>query len=427
MLTKELANVNFKTQVTNITPLTLAVRNGRQSIVQKLLKSKVDVNHIPADGLSQLTIASRLGNLDLMKQLVTAGSDANDGSLHDAARYLRPDAIRLLVTAGHKTEFPSTRHDGRSALAELCSKAPIPTTASQEQFLKRTMKSLIECGAKTNFRHHGKSLLFLALDSASCIPVTRALLDFMWETINDDVNMYTSRGYTYSAIAYVEMELTSSPRSNHPTLIKLLRDKGATRIYFSHKPPQPAGYEGAPQRIVEAQDRWEAEEEKKRRIEEEHQRRLRHEEEIANQIMKQSYREHRLKLDQEAQRVQAQITHRETLARKELEIEESRERQAAIISRNKRSEEVEHVRILGEAQLRIRERELDIQREHKQSMLRIQAQEHEKNVRLIEMQTEGTRERQRLVERQHQLANLAIQAGMSPSNTQRAIGYIEEL
>src|SRR6266536_3454405 len=128
-----IANINFISK-SGMTPLILAIQNQRSVVVSKLISKGAKVNVADPDGVTPLAMASRLGNADIMELLLKAGAECNDGSLHDAARGLRCDAIRVLIEYGHEPDYPSVLHDGRSALAELCLNAVLysPEPADME-------------------------------------------------------------------------------------------------------------------------------------------------------------------------------------------------------------------------------------------------------------------------------------------------------
>src|ERR1700730_2326375 len=101
----------------------LAIKNQRPEVLEKLISRGAKVT-IPDDsGITPLALASQVGNSTIMEYLLERGADVDDGSLHDAARELPCDAMRVLIKHHHDPVYPSDRHGGRSALAELCFKA----------------------------------------------------------------------------------------------------------------------------------------------------------------------------------------------------------------------------------------------------------------------------------------------------------------
>ena len=247
------ANVNFKSK-SGITPLTLAIENQRADIVAKLVAKGVNVTMPDAEDVTPLTRASRLGNTAIMESLLEADAECDDGSLHDAARELRLDSMRLLIKYGHHVDYPSNRHDGRSVLAELCLKAVDYTTTPAK--LEEAIMCLVLNNANIRLRrpsqkHSGKTIFHYALDSSDPMSILPIMLKTMWEFINEDCFLYRDSTYTYSLTKYVEKNIDLGPRDQKNEILRLLRIKGSIDRFWANDidAPQPADYCGAPEEI----------------------------------------------------------------------------------------------------------------------------------------------------------------------------------
>src|SRR5262249_39696800 len=155
----------------------------------------------------------------------------DDGSLHEAARELHVDAVKLLLKAGHNPDFPSFKHEGRSPLGELCL-----CTAGDGQNLKikQTITALVDGNANPMVKWRAKSALLLALDNPSPIPVTTAFLEsYMWKHINEEANLFVSGVLTYSPTTYVSKRLFDGRHSDQRELVTLLRSFGCQDRFFA--------------------------------------------------------------------------------------------------------------------------------------------------------------------------------------------------
>jgi ankyrin repeat protein len=110
--------------------LHLAIENGRHRIVQSLIKEGADIDLPDENDITPLNLATQKNDMTSMQALLDAFASANDGSLHDAARMVNADAIKLLLKHGHDPNIPCVRFDGRTPLFELCLQAP--------EYLKQT-------------------------------------------------------------------------------------------------------------------------------------------------------------------------------------------------------------------------------------------------------------------------------------------------
>lgn len=254
MLT-QVANVNFRSK-SGFTPLILAIQGQRPDIVTKLIKEGANVKVQDAGGISPLAIASSSGNREIMEALLQADAERNDGSLHDAARELRLDSIRLLIEYTHQPDYPSERHDGRSALAELCYKAvdfspkPADLEAGVQCVIGQGADIWLKCVAQDKC---AKTMLHYALDSSNPMPILTILLKLMWTRVNDDSFLYIDDNYTYSLTKYVEKDVFRGPPAQKADIIKLLRNKRIVDRFWANavEADQPEDYCGAPKYVEE--------------------------------------------------------------------------------------------------------------------------------------------------------------------------------
>lgn len=242
------ASATFASPASDITPLSVAAREGRSEIVSALLKRGADPSIRDKWNRSALFYASSKSAISSVQELA-AKSPKNDGSLHEASRCLEVDAVQLLMQHGHSANFPSRLHQGRTPLGELCLHAEASTRQRCSQ-LRRLIRLLLDNGADVHFKaRNEKSSIILALDNEhSALQVTEALLDTkVWETLNDERHLHHSSGLTYSPLSYVEHTTAPQPK---PQLLDLLRDKGCTPRFHSSTAAQPPGATGLPPPIA---------------------------------------------------------------------------------------------------------------------------------------------------------------------------------
>ena len=249
------ANVNFRSK-SGLTPLMLAIRSHRSEIVSKLLSKFADVKVTDQNGITPLSMASHLGNTTIMEHLLQAGAECDDGSLHDAARELRCDIMRVLMKFDHKPDYPSDRHNGRSALAELCLSAvnrrPVPTPI----LLEEAIQCLIAGGANIRLRilaenTSEKTLFHFALDSLDPMLILPVLLKIMWEYVNEECFFYEDATYTYSLTKYVDKDLYQGPADQKESIIRSLKNKRVVDRFWATDvdAEQPDDCCGAPEYI----------------------------------------------------------------------------------------------------------------------------------------------------------------------------------
>jgi hypothetical protein len=271
--------------------LHLAIENGRHTIVQALLKAGADVDLADEADVSPLSLATQKNDMASMEALLAAKALSNDGSLHDAARMVNVDAIKLLIANGHDPNFPCPRLEGRPPLFELCFRAPTHllktqwTAQQKERLAKKAIEALIAGGALTKDRlpqAGNRSTLMHALDSANPHMMTRAFLECgQFKYVNRDFNLFMDGEYTYSPAMYVQKGKCRGDNSQSQSLIKLLEDFKAEPRYWKINGPQPPDMINPPEHIriaeqerKEAEDLKRKEEEERRREIEKHQREL---------------------------------------------------------------------------------------------------------------------------------------------------------
>lgn len=198
-------------------------------------------------------VGGELG-ITLMSNLLAAGASRNDGSLHNAARELNLQALRILVEYRHDPDFPSPQHGGRSALGELCLHATDSggMTAAREKTMEKCINFLMQ-DSDITLHTDGKSILHLALESAQPLVTTKILLRAdMWKHVNKSFNQYTDGKFTYSPTQYVVRVLPENDAT--PELLKLLKANRCTDAYYATSGPQPADVIGMPQAIQVEED-----------------------------------------------------------------------------------------------------------------------------------------------------------------------------
>lgn len=252
------ASVTFASPASDITPISVAAREGRNDIVQTLLERGADARLRDKWNRSALFYASSTSAISIpVLKAMAAKALKNDGSLHEAARCLQVDAVAILIQYGHNPNFPSRLHGGRNVLGELCLHAEV-SSALQRSELRRLIRDLLDESADATFRaRNEKSSVILALDNArSALDVTEALLETeVWEMINDEKHMFHSSGLSYSPLSYVELIPAPHRTPIKPQLLDLLRDKGCEARFYSETAEQPAGATGLPKSIVRLVDR----------------------------------------------------------------------------------------------------------------------------------------------------------------------------
>jgi len=269
--------------------LIISAKYSRSDLVAKLLDCKAKASAKDQFERSALFYASRNGDLDSVKALLKAKSPLNDGSLQEAAKMLHGDVVKALIKGKHHPDFPSSKeqHEGRTALQEMCLMCD---SSKGSTMIEETVKALVDGKANPLEKSRGKNALFLALDNANPVPITRVLLDsVMWKHMTSEENVYiesdpeTGTKYYFSPTTYVSRGFSQGPESHNDQLLKLLVDKrGVDRYYAEEGEEQPLDAVGMPDAIIAAEKKRKAREEKLRQQELDHQLKLLHERQAAD-------------------------------------------------------------------------------------------------------------------------------------------------
>jgi ankyrin repeat protein len=244
-----LARPDFAGEISGITAINLAVKFRRSKIIPELMQLGVDVSIADLEDKSPLFYAAGNGDYAIVKDLLRAGAQQDDGSLHEAARNCFPDIVAELINGGHDPGFPSFLHNGRSALAELCLNCQ--STDRNWQTRAYTTIQLLFNGIDLSLKDRdGKTILHLALENNQPLLITKLLLRFrgVYEDIRTDSEAFLFEDQDhlcYSPNRYVEHKIDASV-SLKQSLIKLLKDSNCKDKYFAWKGPQPPGYNGLP-------------------------------------------------------------------------------------------------------------------------------------------------------------------------------------
>ena len=105
----------------DLPPLLAAARSADHDAAMALVRDRVDVGAVEADGTSALHWAAHFGDAELVRALLAAGADANavlpegETVLMTAARTGSAEALRALLAHGAGTEARDRFH-GESAL-----------------------------------------------------------------------------------------------------------------------------------------------------------------------------------------------------------------------------------------------------------------------------------------------------------------------
>lgn len=326
------SKVNYTSEISGATPLILAAKYNRGDVVTILVDKKARVSAKDQFDRSALFYASRVGNMDAIKALTKAKARVDDGSLHEAARNLRSEAVQQLIKAGHSANYPSSdkHHDGRDALQELALLAR--PTKSQASQVEDTIKALASSKDKADqielLRHSNtsryKNALFLALDNQSdgCLLVCRALLDVvMWKVVDKEANTYceldpeTGTKHFVSPTMYIQLGWSYGQGQYKGELLRLLyRMRCPDRFYAELGREQPPSVVGMPEDIAKAELKRKEQETKLHQDEEKHQRNLMRKEDEAVMQRENERLHHEEKLlhqreMEEQKRQQAEFTH----------------------------------------------------------------------------------------------------------------------
>lgn len=442
------AKVNFETRVSKRTPLMLAIEHRRSDLIMELLVHDADVDVVDAEENTPMSLATAIGGdlgTEMMTKLLAARPSSNDGSLHNAARKLNLDAVKILIQNGHEPDFPSVVHGGRSALGELCLNAAEagPLSSSQEKKMERVIAELIKSGTNLSERQaDGKSVLHLALHSTDPLPITRALLKAgVWKTINSADHQWTDGVYTYSPTQYLTRVIPPNSR-DCSALLDLLRSYRCRDVYYANDGPQPEGAVNLPPELLRAERERRARAERIAKETEEHQIAIARTKEIAT-------------MQNKIFQARAELEDSRIRRQRDEEIEAVRSRQAveeegfaAELQRRKAEREASmkherqlleagltRARLVSEAELEMEERKQGQTKQWEQQRLQAAKQlsevrvQERREMERIESQSDARMvkrlgEHKKLVESQERLArslNGAVPAG---ANGRRQVGYI---
>jgi len=183
-----------------------------------------------------------------LKSVLENNPPRNDGSLHEAARKLYPDAVNLLIKAGHDVNFPSPKHGGRSPLGELCYACK---GYKDLEGLYKTLNVLAAAKADPLRKFRGRTALFMAMENPDPIPLVTALLEVcFWKDLNDPNNIYEEGDYFYSPTIYIKKGIIEQPEATANEILRKLQNYNATdRYYAKESIQQPADAIGMPLRL----------------------------------------------------------------------------------------------------------------------------------------------------------------------------------
>ncbi|KAK0660101.1 hypothetical protein QBC41DRAFT_236864 [Cercophora samala] len=261
------SDLAYTTPISKTTPFSVAVKSGRVDVVEMLLSYGAKVSVKDNLGRSPLFFASRAGDIDMMTTLLQHNPAVNDGSLHEAARNFHPEAMKMLLDAGHDANYRSTKHGGRTALGEVALKATMPQDIA---LADESLDILASVDASPLLKVRGKTVIFLALDNQNNEAITRVLLDrLLYKTLNSHENTFQEGIYHYSPTMYIMKGILQGPRS--PALVQMLQDHGVEdRFYATIEETQPPDAVGLPEEIRDYERERRAWEQRNRRVEESH-------------------------------------------------------------------------------------------------------------------------------------------------------------
>ncbi|KAK4173124.1 hypothetical protein QBC36DRAFT_62003 [Triangularia setosa] len=436
------AKVNFETKISKTTPLMLAIRAKRQDVVKCLILAGAEVDVMDVTGNTPMTMATEMGGelgTSIMSNILAADPNAsqNDGSVHNAARELNLQALKVLVEFGHDVDFPSTLHGGRSALGELCLNAASggSLTASQEKQMQKCMSYLIrEAGSDLTIQCEGKSVLLLALESLDPIATTGALLKTgFWKYVNEPYNQFADGIYTYSPSQYVQRVLPNT--KTKPQLLELLKANRCKDVFYSNDPaqPQPEDAMNLPPELLRAERERRALETRIQKEKQEHTAALSRQKEIAdfqNQLFKtraeiEDSRTRRMRQDEldfhKVRQHQADQAFAQELQRRKAEREANIEAEQRLTEAG-----LTRARLIKEAELEMEERKQEKMIDYANQMSSVKVREREAIDRVDAASearmTKRLQEHRRLVEGQNQLAG-RLQNGVDGQG-RRLGGYI---
>lgn len=332
----------------------MACRRGRLRVVIALLRKGALLTIRDNSGRSPLCYASADGGLPTVRTLVEDfGAPRNDYSLHEAVLCYRTDVVQYLIGAGHDPNLTSSLHDMWSPIELLIRQEPPKDHISE---LIELFKSLADAGANVTYQYQGKSPLFTALDMPHAIDVTIALMSaFMGRHINESFNLFRSNGFVYSAIAYVEENKQPRDPAKRTSLLRLLASYNCKDIFYHETGPQPPGYRGAPQFLIEKENAYRSRSEQIAQEEEDSERRRRQQTEDHRHMLRLQQESHEESIRRETEseensRWQSSLTHQQKVnqdrerSNLQLEFRRTEELQNTEFLQSRRDAEIKHER-----------------------------------------------------------------------------------
>jgi ankyrin repeat protein len=302
------AEINFTPEQSQASALMLAAGKRRASVVSTLIDRGASVIQKDARGRTPLFYAARNGDLLTLKSILKKNPPRNDGSLHEAARELHADAVKLLVKSGHDIQFPSSKHGGRSPLCELC----YASKGSQDPVgLQKTLTELAAAKAEPLRKSRGRTALFMAMENANPSPVVTALIEVcLWRDLNDPQNIYEEGDYFYSPTMYIKKGIIRQSEVTANEILEKLQDfSAADRYYAKERMQQPKDAVGMPQLLLDLDHKKWIRSSRLEEEEEDFERKLkRADQEAANRQLL-SQRQHLMLMEQRENMGQQQSTH----------------------------------------------------------------------------------------------------------------------
>ena len=280
----------------------------RHYILSTLLDLGARVAQQDCFGRTPLFYAGRNGNVSALTSLLKKRPPPNDGSLHEAARELRPDAVKTLVAAGHNINFPSLKHGGRNPLCELCygckgSDDPVA--------LHNTLLECMAAKAAPLGKCRGRSALFFAIENQDPVTVVSKVIEVcMWRDLNDPLNVFEHDNHSYSATMYIKKGISYQPEKIALEVLDVLQDASTEDKYYAkERMQQPKDAVGMPQRIADLDHKKWIRSSRLEEEQEDHQQRLRREMEEMNQRNQLNSSRHLLTMEQREDLAQQTIHH----------------------------------------------------------------------------------------------------------------------
>lgn len=421
--------------------MVIAASSLQPQIVLQLLEAGAQPDTEDEFGGTPLQYASQVGDLKSIGHLLEYAANANDESLHVAARRLDFSAVKLLLGHGASIDWPGTRLcNDRTPLGEVCLMANPKNNPAQ---LMNTLKVLTQANPNLQKLSAGKSLILLALDNGSPLLMTRKLFEaypLIQKNINDEFNIYHENGFSYSPTMYVRhFKCTTHPSrrslsASHrccnsstcpaPDLERLLHAFGCNDRFWDPTGgvEQPYDACGLPDAIITAKQQAEI-----KHQEQAEQTRLREEAEArraAYQASLDADAEAQLQRDRAHLKIQDERRKEEARAKDELrrqeERDEKRRRDAEEAAANAKNERLRKKFNEEEKQMELRA-EAEERREKRKSEMRTKQLKEEARIAkdVIKQRTE-------LVESATKLMRQAEYSGIGKVTAGRVLGEIEE-